>query len=75
MDNAEIAYIEWTEQGAALAIQAKKSEKAVKKTTKKTEKIKKEAKAETVKPIVEVKQKPKLGGMLKQIVTRQKKGQ
>ena len=75
-DNAPMVYIEWTEKGSELSI--KNSE--LPKKTKKTKEVKKVVKKATVEkktatPIVETKQKPKIGGILKQIVTRQKKGQ
>lgn len=83
-DNAQMVYIEWTERPAGanlehktenLKNQGKKKEKTkAVKTDKKTTKVKTESK--TVKPVVAKKEdKAQKPGFLKQLVTRQKKGQ
>lgn len=72
-DNAPMVYIEWTEKGSELRTKSS----ALPKKTKKTKVVKKPAveQKQSATPVVDVKQKPKKPGILKQIITRQKKGQ
>ena len=81
-DNAEMVYIEWTEQSSKSKVQSSKSEKIEKKVAKakKPEKVKKEtkvSKTEPVKPVVgkKVEEKVQKQGIFKRLITRQKKGQ
>jgi large subunit ribosomal protein L17 len=84
-DNAPMVYMEWTETAVVQVAPAKKvSKKASTKATKKTVKKETSVKVEKTVPVVDTKpakgearseqQKPKTGGFLKQLITRQKKG-
>jgi large subunit ribosomal protein L17 len=71
-DNAPMVYMEWTEQGKALAVQggAKPAKKA-----KKVAKVKKESTQKIAVDPGEVKKQPKFKEVAKKLISRQKKGQ
>jgi large subunit ribosomal protein L17 len=74
-DNAEMVYLEWTEQSSKIKSQNSKLPKKIKKTTKPAKKIQVESEKTQVVKAQEIKKQPKVREVVRKLVTRQKKGQ